>query len=590
MAQHDNEPSARDESIATPPRKNSGPSSASVNNSARARAMVNVAIPRQTLLKIVKINPVESRRKTLTEIPFSSKSKRHPVNKNELSDAYSKLSQVRDIYDSVVVEASAQEKNLKELEGLVEVKHIGDDTSNRHLAANERIISELTVRLEQCHDMNDKATRIQSVHEQILVVLQSCQPSLSTKHLELSQQIALSKQQITDIRAQQVSIDGEISRIRASFEQVASLLHAALEERTNEVQPHLETLQCKAKEDAERKKSERIASFDPSAFSYRMKKEGIMAKRRMRCNANESKLHVDADNSSSLHPMEKISLISGSLDPLDIVQKTKAAELLAKDLTIKQKRSELHIKEQRVVLDGLQRQLKEFQLTDRATQTRVDASLGQDSINELNSLIQSRQSNLTTLACVMDSVDFAVEHLSDLSESIECEASENIQFNSFLFATGECKSCLSQDVEKLIKAVQLIRNSTEHFVRNPPDANSNASRSKATLSEICSESFVSRRSEQKFHPNTRVLNKSARKSMYIEVTKKLHDVEDEKYGDDESDRGHNSERDFDKLSQYVRQARTNASSIEQRRANTLCRTSQKHKGLILEAVLQRQSP
>jgi hypothetical protein len=56
--------------------------------------------------------------------------------------------------------------------------------------------------------------------------------------------------------------------------------------------------------------------------------------------------------------------------------------------------------------------------------------------------------------------------------------------------------------------------------------------------------------------------------MYIEVTKTLHDVEDEKYGNDESDREHNSERDFDKLSQYVTQARTNASSIEQRRANT----------------------
>jgi hypothetical protein len=66
-------------------------------------------------------------------------------------------------------------------------------------------------------------------------------------------------------------------------------------------------------------------------------------------------------------------------------------------------------------------------------------------------------------------------------------------------------------------------------------------------------STMSSGSRKQLCQNTRVLNNLERESLYIEATKNLHDLDDEKCDDgDESERGGNNyERDFGKFSYHI---------------------------------------
>eukprot|EP00804_Cyclotella_cryptica_P010642 CCRYP_005465-RA/>CCRYP_005465-RA protein AED:0.33 eAED:-0.26 QI:227/0.33/0.28/0.57/1/1/7/0/2002 len=460
--------------------------------------------------------------------------------KDDLRNLYIQLSRLKKYYDSDVVEASEREKYLNELERTLSEKNLADDQNQHKLAAGEAAIEKLRLRLDQIKHMIAQATHIESFHEQILVVLQSCQPRFQPKHLELEQQIALCKQQISDIRERQDKIDGEIGKIKTCSKKVSTEIQVALREKQN-LQPRLEALHCKAREGLERKKSERLVSFDPELFSRRMKREGIVAKRRLiRNHGNESNHVVDSENLSLIHPMQIIAYAAGSFDPLHVAKMMQSSESLAKDLYLSQEKSELHTQKQHDTLNDLQQKITEHHLSHRIA-PKVARDVDDQDVKDLELLVQTHQSNLQQLSVLVKHVSLALRHLVDMTESIHCGDSEKNQLNSFIFAMDASKLCLGENLKKMVRVIKMICNATlerGELQDIKVKAGSAILEAGSNEEKICGD-----------NDNLRVLNKLERESLYIEATQKLHDVEDEKFGDgDESERdGNDSERDFGKF-------------------------------------------
>jgi hypothetical protein len=397
-------------------------------DSSRARARINTR-PSKILHKVDTMNTIE-------------------VQVDNLEDAYAKLAESRDIYDHIVHQASDRQRYLQEIENLVSEQALGDSKARRKLAEHEAMVNALQLRLDNINHMISAATRIESVHEHILVCLQSCRPSFQTEHLQLEQQIELSKQQMLDLRHQQDEIDQEIGEIRAQRRTIASQTQCLLEEKQN-LHPHIETLQLRVKEEEERKKSERNTSFDASAFNRRVKMEGIIARRRMMRNNSDNgeKFIVDAESSAMPHPMQRIAHAAGSFDPFRIADKMKTADTLCKDLTIRQEKAELLKKKQVGILNDLQREIQEHHLED----TIVAQESDDQGLKEAQSLLDSRELDLQHLTALVDNVQVAIQHQYELAESIEEHDEEK---NRFLFAMDDKSSC--SDVKKLIKYIKLI--------------------------------------------------------------------------------------------------------------------------------------
>lgn len=405
----------------------------------------------------------QSRIKAITNAgPSKARSKINKIqgtpNPDNLEESYAKLNEAREAYDDIVVEVSERSRLLERLESLVSEKSRGKEKQHRQIATGTALLEQLHIRLNRVKEMTDTVIRIESIHEGILVTLESCRPS--TLHLELEQQIALSKQQLLDLRRKEAIVDDQISKDSLEAKAIAAEAQIAMDER-RVLQPQLQELeQLKVKKDLELKKER---SFDPNAlnsFNRRIKLEGILAKRRQRGgNVNGSKFSLGGEKETALHPMQKIANAAGSFDPLTIADKLQGSVSLCRELSLRQERSDILAKKRHAMLDDLHQMIKDHHLSrgkNPNPSLSMESNDDEDPQDARIALI-TRQSNLASLNSLVNNVRVAIRRLEDLADSIEQEDNEASLLPSFLFATDD-SSC--SDAKQMVARIRALRGSS----------------------------------------------------------------------------------------------------------------------------------
>ena len=229
------------------------------------------------------------------------------------------------------------------------------------------------------------------------------------RQIELEQQIVLSRQQISDLTEQRKDITNETEKKDFTSKQVAEEVKSIVQERQR-ILPLLDSLRTRASEESDQKKMTRVASFDPAAFSRRLRIEGKLAKRREESNLkrNASGFEVvDINKASKLHPMEWIAQIAGTRDPHAIFTMLKETEI--DQLRLNHEQSEQHVKDQLAKLESLGSQMSQRLLSDG------NVKLGSAAIDQLDSeaVLCSKQKTLDSMSQFVDSLYLAILDLSD---------------------------------------------------------------------------------------------------------------------------------------------------------------------------------
>ena len=412
---------------------------------------VKISVP-EVISNDLPINDVTTRSRSRALINRGSKvdNIEPAVEMTDLRDAYAKLKELRHLYDNMVVETTDRTRFFDAVQDSLSQKSIGERKHRSQLAAAESALHKLQQRQEDMNEMMDASNRIEATHEQILVILESCQPSMCMTHLELEQQITLSKEQLSDFRRQLNLIDGEINEITVSSKNIASKTAMILEEK-RQITSQLEALQLKVKDLTDRKKAQRNASFDPTAFNRRMKLEGIIAKRRQMRGSNENKRTIDQNLSLAPHPMQKIAHAAGSFDPRCIAEKLKSCSELSTELSLRQEKQELECKKKQKQLRALQNAIKATHLSDGKT---IDNKTPDTSHAQI---LFDNQKSLRQLATVISEAHTAIKHLYDIAESIE---QQNLDTSQFHFAMDESQLSLYNSSKDLVMHIKCIHAST----------------------------------------------------------------------------------------------------------------------------------
>ena len=71
---------------------------------------------------------------------------------------------------------------------------------HKRITAGEKSIIEFQSRLDQLESLMDTASHVERVYQSILLIAHTQDPTTQSKHIELEQQIHLSKQQIADLQ------------------------------------------------------------------------------------------------------------------------------------------------------------------------------------------------------------------------------------------------------------------------------------------------------------------------------------------------------------------------------------------------------
>ncbi|KAL9191603.1 hypothetical protein ACHAXT_001309 [Thalassiosira profunda] len=535
--------------------------------SVRDKAMLHARIgrPSTAVAKLDKLETTaEPKPKTASVIPFSSGTSwesRQDIddgsNRGSVDDAAKQLRELKQLYDTIVAEADAKQKHLRELENASRIRSASEAKSQKSRATGAKVITELECRLEQLHSLCDTATNVDLVFQDILCSMHSSEPT-GGHYIELEQQLVLSRQQIADLiesRSKKMSLEAK-----------------AVAEQRKRIQPLLQSLQKRVREEADALKVSRINSFNPEA-RRRMQLEGRVARRR---EAKARRMHrpigtpnaaEDMGRAAKLHDMERLAQVTGTRDPASIVDMLKDDE--ADRLRLRQERGELQIKEQRATLESLLSQLGNLDLVcgaERSIATDED-------ISNAEAMLASRQSQLDSLSRNLLEVSLAIVNLHDLVQPAE----RNRRRSEFAQITAEaarpmtpnsCKLGQDRELNLLAQQVRLLHNEVPSELRS-------AAKQRTSQTE-----------EQAEYQNLRVLNRVESETAYDSVTEQLHDLEDEGVGDSIP----NTDEDVGKLASFVSHGiMTNQSQHEQRRANLLSRAKLADKGLVLESALQSAS-
>ena len=553
--------------------------------SLRDKAMISrISEPSATLLKLDRMESAEPKKKTSTvSIPFSAgttwESQMDTRKKNNSKDGSShdnvlrQLRELKNIHDSLTVEANKKEKQLNKLTNAIALRQIGDTKKHKCIVEGEKALTELQTRLDQIEDMMDLASGVDLLFQGILVNLHNYDPTTQNGHLQIQSQIDLSRQQIIDLKNERGSIMKEIDKIQGRAMKFTSDIKSVAQERQR-LAPLLESLRARANEEEERKKNARVASFDPSSFSRRVRLAGRIAKRR------EDKLKHsrpigaysadEMDKASELHPMERISQAAGTHDPASIATMLKEDE--TQQLRGRQEKGEIELKEQRQQLESLRSQIQDLSLVDGDNDV---LSTQPDDIVDAKAVISSKQQQLQTTSQLVQNVSLAILNVSDKVESIERDR----RLSEFALFT--------RDAARMTTVAPNSRPNHEKKL-----ARLVKSLQQEVPSELISYSRKEshKRESQPGYQNVRILNRGEREATFAKSTKHLHELEDKDVGDSSL---RDADEDFSNLSLYVNEGiQTNESQNQQRRANSLSHEKQGRyasKGLILETVMQTSS-
>lgn len=167
--------------------------------SLRDKALAYSMPPNATLMKLEKLESSDHpRARTQTTIPFSSGTtweKRGALGESnqDVADVEKRLQEIKQIYDSLVVESESKERRLRELRSVAKSRQIGDDQSKKNCSDREKALKSLQIRLEQLNNMLDVASNVERAYQDILLATHLHDPA-GGQHIELEQQIELSRQ------------------------------------------------------------------------------------------------------------------------------------------------------------------------------------------------------------------------------------------------------------------------------------------------------------------------------------------------------------------------------------------------------------
>ena len=541
-----------------------------------------IAEPSATLMKLNKMSSTSPKKKTITEIPFSSQTtwqntqeKTNSAEDNPSNEVLMKqLRDLKHVHDTLAVEASNKEKQLLELERANTARQVGDKKSHTRIARGEKELGELHSRLHQLHSLSDIASSVDMVYNNILLALHNNDPTTQNKVLQLEEQITLAGEQIDDLKKERGLMMNDIEKNDAKSKKLSEEINAVAQER-QKIQPTLESLKAKISEEAERRKHMRAESFDAAAFSRRVRLKGKMAKRRATKMTRAQP--IGAYNTAEImaakrHPLERLAQIAGTQDPTSIADKMKEDE--TKRLFLLQEQCESEVKRQSASLEQLQCQIKHQSLADSEGGIHTT---GEEVANK-EALILKNQKQLDSVSELLQNVSLAIVNLSGLVQPAERERrlSEFAQITQkaahsiAILDTSYTKDGLN--VKRLAQLIQSLHDEIPGemttFSKNQPTSN---------------------KGEQ--YQNVRIENRDAQESNFASITKQLQETED---NDGDVDSVQDAEEDFDKLSSYVSDSLIMGSSKnQQRRANYLTSNAKQgkyaSKGVILESVLRTAS-
>jgi len=554
-------------------RDESTPSTPERSISVRDKAMISagVAEPSPTLVKLDKMESLEPRRKNSTVIPFSAgtsweskKDLRARKSSDESSYEYAakQLRELKHIHDTITVEAESKERHLNELESVSKSRQVGDTKSHRRIVDGEKSLKEFQSRLEQLDCLMETASSVDIVYQDILIALHHCDPANQYHHIQLEQQIVLCKQQITDLQREGSVITKEIEKVEARSNGVSLDARAIAQERQR-IKPNLESLRTRLNEESERRKTARVTTFDPQAFSRRVRLEGRIAKRRQnKLKRNQSicvSSSAEITKAAKLHPMERLAQASGTRDPMSIQEILKEDE--TQRLRTRQERGELHLKEQVETIDSLENQIKELTFADSAVKIRPANEIDKDVANA-EAELATKQKRLDQISQLVRSISFTILNLSGMLQSVQ----EDKALREFA-----CFAMKAVDRAKLDQDISLIKSLCEEI----PSEIEPVAKKKEHSGQ-----------EQAKYTNVRIMNRAEQESCWSAETTGSGEEGDE---DSEQETEEDSDEDFGKLASYVNNGiQTDASRNEQRRANILSQAKQgkyASKGIVLEAVL-----
>lgn len=337
------------------------------------------------------------------------------------------------------------------------------------------------------------------------------------------------------------------------------------------IKPLIEEHRQRIEEEAERRKAERVNSFDPSAFNRRMILEGKIAKRarerrNRRTTTTASRDEVMA-NSGKLHPMERLAKAAGTRDPAMIADMMDDGE--TRSLRERQERGEVELKELAAKLESLRHQVKQLSLTDENHQ--ASSSPTTNEVLTAKATLSQTQERLRSTSQIVLNASLAIVALNDMVRSSEAD-----QLTDFAIKCSMIEAKRREEVETDSRQVLKLIKSLHSEV--PADINNLLEQKRDAAAD---------HEQSSSYQNLRVLNKAEVESLFATETKHLHDIADN--DSDEEYNEQNADEDFGKLATFVHDGiSTNASRNQQRRANCLSHAKQgkyASKGLVLEAVL-----
>ena len=273
------------------------------------------------------------------------------------------LRELKIIHDRLRLETESRERQFNELERARKARSVSDLKNQMCVVSGKGALRALQSRMDQINDVIGRASSVDLIFNDILLALHGSAPS-PMRQIELEQQIVLSRQQISDLTEQRKKITNETEKKDFASKQVAEEVKSIVQERQR-ILPLLDSLRTRASEESDQKKISRVASFDPAAFSRRLRIEGKLAKRReernLKRNASGFEV-VDINKASKLHPMERIAQITGTRDPHTIFTMLNETEI--EELKLRHEQSEQHVKDQLAKLESLGSQMSQRLLSD----------------------------------------------------------------------------------------------------------------------------------------------------------------------------------------------------------------------------------
>ena len=497
-------------------------------------------------------DPKPRTRPSTASIPFSTgtswENRIDLVSESEDSSyerAVHQLREVKSIHDDLAVDVEARLKQVAYLNNVHKVRRAGEEESHKKMNEGTVALVALHTRLEKIDGLCDTATNVDLAYQDIL-----CQLHIhadQSQHIQLKQQVVLSCQQIADLTNEKKKIEKGLVSIEDRTQQLVGHVKGNTLERQR-IKPVLESLRARANEEAERRKTARVKSFDPASFSRRVRIEGKIAKRRELKLKNQSEcwksttgIEAGVRASTKLHPMEKLAHVAGTRDPTSIMEFLDDSE--TKQLQNRQEQAEIKVKMQLANLDSIARQ-KQLGMADGNNDMDPHAASVDDNIANEETRLSIKQKGLDSATQLVQDISLAILSLNDKVSSLEDEESLHQYAQFTMDATKHTR--LLQDVQRLIQSIKTLHNGIPS--------------SELGLLAIRKSSSDTEQNES--IPNIRVLNREERENAFVEASNECEN------GD--GDYEHDIDNYLQNLSCYVNMGlRTTASQNEQRHANLI---------------------